>query len=555
MPDSATTPPGCTRDASVSASASSATARMLATTTGYVAAGSSSGAYTARRSPTPLRSALSAVASSACGSLSTPTARRAPSFSAAIARMPLPQPKSSTSRSRSVSPSSHCRHRDVVGCVPLPNARPGSRRITTPSAASAGVSRFHGTIHVRRPNFSGTYWSIHARSQSWSATVRNSACDRSIASSNDSSACSTSSGTVSPANSASSVISGHSGVSPTPGSSTARSFGVAASASSSVTDSAPRSISAFSARCSSSARTRRESSRKGIVVARRRSRQPDGLLFPLRQPLLEVMDVRAALLEAHVRHDPALQRHVRLDAVDDHLAERDAHPRDRLRALRAVHDQLADHRVVVRRDLVALVDVRVDAHAGAARRVEVADQAGRRHERLRILGVDAALDRVAGDRDVGLADRQLPAAGDQQLFLDEIDAGDHLGDRMLDLDARVHLDEVETPVLVQELERAGAAIADADARLGADAADLGALLRRDARRRRFLDDLLMPALHRAVALAEVHRAPLAVRQHLDLDVARVLEELLHVDHVVAERGLRFLLGRGDRRHQRALLAD
>src|SRR2546430_11642907 len=35
--------------------------------------------------------------------------------------------------------------------------------------------------------------------------------------------------------------------------------------------------------------------------------------------------------------------------------------------------------------------------------------------------------------------------------LHEIDAGDELGDGMLDLDARVHLDEVELPVLVEEL--------------------------------------------------------------------------------------------------------
>ena len=43
---------------------------------------------------------------------------------------------------------------------------------------------------------------------------------------------------------------------------------------------------------------------------------------------------------------------------------------------------------------------------------------------------------------------------------------------MLDLDARVHFDEVEAAVLVKELERAGAAIADAQARIDADLADL-----------------------------------------------------------------------------------
>ena len=54
---------------------------------------------------------------------------------------------------------------------------------------------------------------------------------------------------------------------------------------------------------------------------------------------------------------------------------------------------------------------------------------------------------------------------------DDVDAGDHFGHRMLDLHARVHLDEVELVVLVQELERAGAAIADLAARFGAALAD------------------------------------------------------------------------------------
>ena len=58
----------------------------------------------------------------------------------------------------------------------------------------------------------------------------------------------------------------------------------------------------------------------------------------------------------------------------------------------AVRDQLADHRVVVRRHGVAGVDVAVDADARAARRVPALDQARRGHEGARVLGVDAALD-------------------------------------------------------------------------------------------------------------------------------------------------------------------
>ena len=57
-----------------------------------------------------------------------------------------------------------------------------------------------------------------------------------------------------------------------------------------------------------------------------------------------------------------------------------------------------------------------------------------------------------------------------------------------------------------------------------------------AGRRRLLDQLLVAALDRAVALAEVDHVAVLVAQDLDLDVARPLDELLEVDARVAERG-------------------
>ena len=55
------------------------------------------------------------------------------------------------------------------------------------------------------------------------------------------------------------------------------------------------------------------------------------------------------------------------------------------------------------------------------------------------------------------------------------------------------------------------------------------------RRRRFLDDLLVAPLDRAFALEQVDDVSVLVAKHLDLDVARVLDELLDEDAVVAER--------------------
>src|SRR5438105_5027350 len=77
--------------------------------------------------------------------------------------------------------------------------------------------------------------------------------------------------------------------------------------------------------------------------------------------------------------------------------------------------------------------------------------------------------------------------------------------RMFDVHARVHFDEVELAVFVQELERTRAKIAHLLAGVGATIADPVDQTARDARRRRFLDHLLVTTLHRAVTLAEPDR--------------------------------------------------
>ena len=68
---------------------------------------------------------------------------------------------------------------------------------------------------------------------------------------------------------------------------------------------------------------------------------------------------------------------------------------------------------------------------------------GRRVTALRVLGADPALDRVASRNDVRLAKAQALAVRHADLLGDEVEPGDHLGDGMLDLQARIHLEEVE----------------------------------------------------------------------------------------------------------------
>src|SRR5437016_5347629 len=145
------------------------------------------------------------------------------------------------------------------------------------------------------------------------------------------------------------------------------------------------------------------------------------------------------------------------------------------------------------------------ADAGSARHAQRRDVARRRHEAgVGVLRVDAALDRVAArlERRVGI-DRQLLAARDANLPLHEVDAGRHFRDRVLDLQARVHLQEIEVPALVeQELHRPRVGVADGARDGGGIRGDAQPQRTADGRRRRLLDHLLMTTLNRALALDE-----------------------------------------------------
>ena len=68
--------------------------------------------------------------------------------------------------------------------------------------------------------------------------------------------------------------------------------------------------------------------------------------------------------------------------------------------------------------------------------------------------------------------RQIAAGGDPDLLQHEVDPGDHLGDGMFDLNAGVHLDEIEFAVLVEKFHGADAEILHLLHRLGDGRADL-----------------------------------------------------------------------------------
>ena len=165
----------------------------------------------------------------------------------------------------------------------------------------------------------------------------------------------------------------------------------------------------------------------------------------------------------------------------------------------------------------------------------------RGHPRLQ--GMAVQLDGVLR-REAGLGP-QGAAFGDADLRLDHVHASHLLGDRVLHLDARIDLDEIELARvgIHQEFDRAGVAVAHMPAETQRGLAQGLALFGIQIRRRGPLHHLLVAALDRAVALEQVHQIAMAVTQQLHLDMAGVAHQLLDIDLVVAEGRLGFVAGR------------
>ncbi len=131
---------------------------------------------------------------------------------------------------------------------------------------------------------------------------------------------------------------------------------------------------------------------------------------------------------------------------------------------------------------------------------------------------------------------QIAAGRDFDLRLDEIDADHPLGHRMLDLEARVHLEKIEVLLLIEKkLQRSRADVTDRARALDGDASDAppGAVIH--SRRRRFFDDFLMASLDRAFPIVEMNDMAVIVGEHLDFDMPRFLDKLLDVRPSIAER--------------------
>ena len=230
--------------------------------------------------------------------------------------------------------------------------------------------------------------------------------------------------------------------------------------------------------------------------------------------------------EVRPRERRAQQPQVGDDAVDPGVPEGRAKLVHGLLAVAADRDDLPEHRVVARRNLEAGLNPGVHPHARRRRRRpgDGGDQARAGAAAvIRILGVDAGLDRVAA-RDVPrrheLGDAVGTLAGQPQHLLDQVDPVHLLGDRVLHLQSGVHLQErrLLPDRVVHELDGPGRPVGDRRGQIPRRLVQLATQRRRQRGGRRLLDDLLVAALKRAVPVAEHHDLPGPVAEDLDLHV-------------------------------------
>src|SRR4051794_30200944 len=95
---------------------------------------------------------------------------------------------------------------------------------------------------------------------------------------------------------------------------------------------------------------------------------------------------------------------------------------------------------------------------------------------------------------------------DEDLALDQVHAGNNFRHRMLDLDARINLDEEEVTAIDvdKELNRPGVRVVRPGAQSLGGVADVLPKLLRQIDARSHLNDLLMPPLHRTIAFPKVN---------------------------------------------------
>ena len=209
-------------------------------------------------------------------------------------------------------------------------------------------------------------------------------------------------------------------------------------------------------------------------------------------------------------------------------------------------------------DLVAIANPAIDAQAIFRWRMDEGGHGtgGRQKIAVRVFGINADFDGMAVAADLLLGQRQLFTAGDAQLPFDQVQTGNHLGDRVFDLQTGIHFHEKEPAIPIEnEFDGAGVLVADRARGGYCGGGHFPAHIAGHRGAGRFFDYFLIAALYRTLAFEQMHDIVMPIRKNLDFDVAGVFQEFLEQHALVAKAAQR-LPARGVQRFsKRAFFAD
>jgi hypothetical protein len=132
----------------------------------------------------------------------------------------------------------------------------------------------------------------------------------------------------------------------------------------------------------------------------------------------------------------------------------------------------------------------------------------------------------------------------EDLRADDINAGNDLGNRVLDLHARIHFDEVESAGIdiEQKFDRSGAEVigrtSDLDRGFTQFFANPGVKIDGGSH----LHHFLMTSLNGAITLVQVEDIPVLISQNLHFDVLCAANKALEKNRIISERRRGFLSG-------------
>ena len=150
---------------------------------------------------------------------------------------------------------------------------------------------------------------------------------------------------------------------------------------------------------------------------------------------------------------------------------------------------------------------------------------------------------MALNAQIGLLQRQRLARCHAQLPFHQIQPRDGLRYGMLHLQACVHLHEVElhffrllvaARLLHDEFHRASTGVVHRPRCIHSRFAHRLSHRLRQTRCRRFFQHLLMPPLHRAIALKQIHIVAMRIAKHLNLNMAGFLHVFFNQHCIVAK---------------------